>query len=119
MMNQSRLYLRCSPVRYWVLGGLVVACVVVWGLWCIQRISLQRVRTELNATEPIATRPKGTEPIRTELNAAERRRIVEAAIGPAPTGDAVPVLGYTTKGGIYYPPRWRTRPDADLTNNLK
>ena len=41
----DKLYLRCSPARYWVLGLLTVACLVVWGWVCIQRISLQSGNT--------------------------------------------------------------------------
>lgn len=108
----------------WIIAGILAAAVGI-GIWTYfamriaARWSAAAPVPVRSGTEGIASNPNAAEPNASELSQAERRRIVEAAIGPAPSPDAVPVVGYTTKGGIRYPSRWRTRPDASRTNNFK
>lgn len=84
-----------------------------------ERIETEAIRAELNARRLVSTEPNDTERIGWNPTADERYAEVFSAIGPPPAPDAVPVLGYTTKGGAKYPPRWRKPPDGDKGNNLK
>ena len=105
-----------------LLVAAITAALAVWTYNVVRmvvRVSERPPATQRNAV-PIGSLAMPSDPLNaSELSQAERRRIVEAAIGPAPSPDAVPVLGYTTKGGITYRARWRTPPDADRTNNFK
>lgn len=107
---------RCSDLfQSWLLYSLCVSAALCA---CVSLVR-EPIGTEGNAAERIAAEPDATEPAAWQPSESERYAAVEAAIGPPPTNDAVPVLGYVTKGGAKYPPRWRTRPDADRGNNLK
>lgn len=112
---------RVWPIAVDAVLVALLACVVlclVAAYWPVERNG-----TEPSRPERMATEPNATDLIRTELPAPltteERYAAVAAAIGPPPSDDAVPVLGYTSKGGVTYPPRWRTKPDAEKGNNFK
>ena len=99
-----------------VLGLLIIAATVPFDL-----VGTERITTEVDHTEPrMVDRTSGitAEQIATERLEDSRYEQVVAAIGPPPSIDAVPVLGYETKAGVKYPPRWRTRPDTSKDNNF-
>lgn len=114
------------------LGLLVLVAVLAAFRGVGERVATEQVATDLNGSERNATdfNPSATEQVATHRAApqrytgqrqqefAERWAKVCREVGPPPTPDAVPVVGYAA-GGVAFPSRWRTAPDATAANNFK
>lgn len=115
-----------SRIRRRAEGLLCLAALLMAGSTA-RELSMQAMgRSERAAPRAAATDgngsrtlPNGTLRLASDRRELTRYETVVDEIGPPPTPDAVPVVGYTTREGLKFPSRWRARPNDVTGDNLK